>query len=204
MKKGIRWLLLALTIFLLAGCHKEAVQEEQEPEQTEETEAAPEDQAADGTGGQEVIPDDTQTEDGQQETQTEPDTQGADSGIRITVYYGNEDMTGFEQEEMEISSLSSEQVLAALVKKGVVAADVSIISFREFEREGEKVLDIDFSEEFQSYMQSIGSSAEYYVIGSICNTYMDAYECEKVHITVNGEVLATGHAEYPGYLQRFQ
>jgi hypothetical protein len=53
-------------------------------------------------------------------------------------------------------------------------------------------------------MQSIGSSAEYYVIGSICNTYMDAYECEKVHITVNGEVLATGHAEYPGYLQRFQ
>jgi hypothetical protein len=124
MKKGIRWLLLALTIFLLAGCHKEAVQEEQEPEQTEETEAAPEDQAADGTGGQEVIPDDTQTEDGQQETQTEPDTQGADSGIRITVYYGNEDMTGFEQEEMEISSLSSEQVLAALVKKGVVAADL--------------------------------------------------------------------------------
>lgn len=197
MKKGIKWLLLALAVFMLAGCGKETISEEQEPEQEEELETVPKGEEADETAGQEEeITEEASTETIQQEETGE--------GNHIIVYYGNEDMTGFEQEEMEIGSLSSDQVLAALVKKGVVAADVSIISFREFEKDGAKVLDIDFSKEFQSYMQSIGSSAEYYVIGSICNTYMKAYECEKVHITVEGEVLATGHAEYPGYLQYFE
>ncbi len=52
-------------------------------------------------------------------------------------------------------------------------------------------------------LKEMGSSAEYLVIGSICNTYLDVYHCAKIHITVNGEMLATGHAEYPGYMTRF-
>ena len=145
-------------------------EEQEETKQTEE--------ADDKQGG-----DDQQTSD---EAQT---------GVNIKVYCSNADASGFESEEVSIQSLSSDEVLKALVGKGVLPVDVSLLSFKEFEKDGEKALDLDFSEEFYSYIKTLGSSSEYYIVG--------AYGCDKVHITVDGEVLATGHAEYPGYMGKF-
>ena len=153
-------------------------EEQEETKQTEE--------ADDKQGG-----DDQQTSD---EAQT---------GVNIKVYCSNADASGFESEEVSIQSLSSDEVLKALVGKGVLPVDVSLLSFKEFEKDGEKALDLDFSEEFYSYIKTLGSSSEYYIVGSVCNTFLDAYGCDKVHITVDGEVLATGHAEYPGYMGKF-
>ena len=33
---------------------------------------------------------------------------------------------------------------------------------------------------------------------------LSAYDCEQVKITVEGQTLATGHAEYPGYMTKFE
>ena len=50
----------------------------------------------------------------------------------------------------------------------------------------------------------MGSTGEYYIIGSVCNTFLDAYGCEKIKITVENATLETGHAEFSGYLTRYQ
>jgi len=63
---------------------------------------------------------------------------------------------------------------------------------------------VDFNEAFGAYVCSMGTTGEYYTIGSIVNTFLDVYGCEKVKITVEGNTLETGHAEYPGYMNRFE
>lgn len=139
------------------------------------------------------------------EEQQIPDEQNvsAQTGGNIKVYYSNSDASGFESEEVAIGSLSSNEVLKALVDKGVLPVDVSLLSFKEFEKDNEKLLELDFSDKFITYIKTLGTSAEYYIVGSICNTFLDAYGSDKIHITVNGDVFTTGHAEYPGYMGKF-
>lgn len=43
---------------------------------------------------------------------------------------------------------------------------------------------------------------EYATLGNVCNTFLDAYACEKIQITVEGNTLETSHTEYHGYLNK--
>lgn len=136
---------------------------------------------------------------GQQENTAE----GQESGpVTIKVFCMNDDATQLIEESVQIDALSPENVLKALTEKGIVPEDVGILSLEESEKDGDKVLDVDFSQAFGDYMGNVGSTEEYMVMGSICNTFLNAYGCEKIHIMVEGEVLTTGHKEYTGY-QKF-
>ena len=115
----------------------------------------------------------------------------------------NKDVSGFDKKEVSLEAITPETVLSQLAAAGVLPSDTTVLSFTKKEKDGEQVIDLDLSEKFGTYIKEMGSSAEYLVIGSICNTYLDVYHCAKIHITVNGEMLATGHAEYPGYMTRF-
>ena len=73
----------------------------------------------------------------QEQEQEEPETEKEDTTVQtpdtkpvnITIYYSNDDATGFASEEVQIPSLTPEEVLKALVDKGAMAADVRILSF---------------------------------------------------------------------------
>ena len=121
----------------------------------------------------------------------------------ITIYYSNDDATAFTTEEVQINSLSPEEVLNALIEKGAIAADVEILSFETTTVDGKSTILLDFNDAFASYISSMGSTGEYFVMGSICNTFLDVYDCEQIQVTVGGDTLSTGHAEYPGYMTTF-
>lgn len=67
-----------------------------------------------------------------------------------------------------------------------------------------KALDLDLNQAFGNALGSMGTAGEYMTLGSLCNTFLDAYGCEKIQITVEGNTLETGHTEYPGYLNKFE
>lgn len=157
----------------------------------------------------------TSTETDNQEAATteteEKDKQGQEANtaderengpMTIKVFCINDDATRLIEESVEISALSPENVLKVLVEKGIVPEDVEILSLEESEKDGDKVLDVNFSQAFANYMGNVGSTEEYMIMGGICNTFLNAYGCEKIHIMVEGEVLTTGHKEYTGY-QKF-
>lgn len=121
----------------------------------------------------------------------------------ILIYYSNDDATAFTSEEVQINSLSPEEVMNALIEKGAIAADVEILSFETTTVDGKSTILLDFNDAFASYISSMGSTGEYFVMGSICNTFLDAYDCEQIQVTVDGDTLSTGHAEYPGYMTTF-
>lgn len=140
---------------------------------------------------------DTEMED----SKNEDDNQ---NNVKIEVFYSNDEATAFESEEEMIEILSPEAVIKALVDKGVLTADVKINDFEVTEVDGKQSIEIDFNSSFASYINNMGSTGEYYIIGSLTNTFLGAYDCEQMKITVDGKVLETGHAEYPGYLRKFE
>lgn len=202
MKKGKLVIIGLVAIMMLAACGKTTDSQDNSSDSTKQSENIATNNKEEQSQSESVEESaDKQGGDAQQTSNAQSDS--SQTGVNIKVYYSNSDASGFENEEVSIESLSSDEVLKALVGKGVLPVDVSLLSFKEFEKDGDKVLDIDFSEEFNTYIKTLGSSSEYYIVGSVCNTFLDAYGCDKVHITVDGEIFATGHAEYPGYMGKF-
>ena len=101
-------------------------------------------------------------------------------------------------------------ILLRIIQKKFVLKTISIfwtcqlIWCKESTVDGVKSLDLNFSSTLDTFMNNVGSSAEYYVVGSICNTFLEAYNAEKIKITVEDGAFETGHAEYPGYMFKFE
>ena len=199
MKKRL-WFLAFALIFMLCftACGKE---EEPQPstdvpeEEIQDTDEEDETEDVDSEdGSDEVLAEDSQ----------DSDPSGSDAGpASITVFYSNADATGLDSEEVQIAALSPEEVLKALVEKGALSADIQVLSLETKTVDGKESVEMDLNEAFVPYLSSVGSTGEYYVMGSVCNTFLKAYDCEQIKITVNGQDLATGHAEYPGYMTEF-
>ena len=136
---------------------------------------------------------------GQEESMS--DTQ---KSILLQVYFSNDDATAFVSEEVQIDALTPEAVLNALISKGAVAADVQILAFNTVTVDNKPSVELDCNPTFSTFVTNMGSTGEYFAIGSVCNTFLNAYNCEQIKITVEGQTLTTGHAEYPGYLTAFE
>ncbi len=127
-----------------------------------------------------------------------------DKSVEINAYVSNDDATAFVAESVKIDELTPENIVKVLIEKSVLPSDIQVLKCDKQTIDGVKSLDADFNEAFGAYVCSMGTTGEYYTIGSIVNTFLDAYGCEKVKITVEGNTLETGHAEYPGYMNRFE
>lgn len=202
--KLITTILLITLVFSLTACGKNSG-DGQEPSDTSDTQT--EEQKEEEQG--ETKDPETESEEPQQEPEESQDTQTpvqepAAETATITVYYSNADATAFESSEVSIPSLSPEAVLGALVSQGALTADVAENSFTVNTVDGKASIELDLNSAFAAYVSNMGSTGEYYTVGALVNTFLDAYECEQIRITVDGEALSTGHAEYPGYLARFE
>ena len=127
-----------------------------------------------------------------------------DKSVDIQLYVSNDDATEFVSESVKIDELTPENIVNALVQNSVLPSDIQVLKCEEQIVDGVKSLDVDFNEAFGAYVCSMGTTGEYYTIGSIVNTFLDAFDCEQIKITVEGNTLETGHAEYPGYMNRFE
>ena len=202
MKKRILILFLA-GMFCLTACNQGADNPPKEPKTQEEEKKEPIEEKKDESDQKDEASGDLDSGDSQERQNEEEDETPAKT-VKIKVYNSNDDATAFVSEEAEIDSLTPENVLEALVEQEVVPADVQVLNFEQSVADGVNTIQIDFNSAFASYVSSMGSTGEYYIIGSVCNTFLDAYGCEKIKITVENATLETGHAEFPGYLTRYQ
>lgn len=138
------------------------------------------------------------------EEQSEDTVSNEDKSVEIQLYVSNDDATEFVSESVKIDELTPENIVNALVQKSVLPSDIQVLKCDKQTIDGVESLDVDFDEAFGAYVCSMGTTGEYYTIGSVVNTFLDAYGCEKIKITVEGNILESGHAEYPGYMNRFE
>ncbi|MBQ8188745.1 MAG: GerMN domain-containing protein [Lachnospiraceae bacterium] len=112
--------------------------------------------------------------------------------VNVVIYYSNIQADGFAMKEMQIESLTPENLIDELAKVNIVSIDTKVIGFSETEQS----LTLDLSKDFEQYLSMMGSSGEYMVLGGIVNTFLDAYDAKDILITVEGNVLESGHATY--------
>lgn len=196
MKRKIFIVLLAGVLLSVSACSNSSSTDASQSDNQKN-----EQQESDSNNGKNENKDDQVTDDSNKN-----DNQAVqeDESAEITIYTSNDDATEFVSESVRIDELTPENIVNVLIEKSVLSSDVQVLKCDKQTLDGVECLDVDFNEAFGAYVCSMGTTGEYYTIGSVVNTFLDAYGCEKVKITVEGNTLETGHAEYPGYMNRFE
>ena len=82
--------------------------------------------------------------------------------VSVCIYYSNADASGFEAKEIEMDSLSPDNLIGELALVNVVSYDTEVL---DFSKSG-KSLTLDLSNDFSNYINMMGTAGEYIVIGS--------------------------------------
>ena len=120
--------------------------------------------------------------------------------VTYNIYIPNANADRFDIVTIESKDISAEFLLEKLVENNVLTADVQVNDFRFVD----ETINIDFNYSFGDIICSMGSAGERMIMGSVVNTFLDAYDAEFVHITVNGEILESGHVVYDFEMSFFE
>lgn len=110
----------------------------------------------------------------------------------LTLYAPNEDATGFIYASWEVPEISAEAICAALIKAGVLKEDVEFNSLTV--ENGQVNLDVNAA--FGAQLMSYGTAGEYMMVGSVVNTLLSAFGAQTVFITIDGQIMESGHVIY--------
>ncbi|MDE7422391.1 MAG: GerMN domain-containing protein [Lachnospiraceae bacterium] len=124
------------------------------------------------------------------ENEAEPKEEG------ITIYYGDENAEHILSTQIPKQKVTPELLVAELAKRDILTSDVTVKSFKETKKGNVKTLAVDFGEKFREILFSQGSSGEYIMMGSVVDTFLKAYGAESMTITVEGDMLESGHCIY--------
>lgn len=194
MMKKHRWLsaamlaALCVSAFVIAGCGKEE-KEDTDKVKTEDSDNG-KDIAADPGENEEV-----QTEVSSEETEAEQSD--TNSELRtVTLYYVDDQTAEVTGKSIEIRD--EYDIWNALKESGLLTEDCELLNLNV--NEAEKKMDLDFNSATGERIRSMGSTGETQIIGCIINTYLEAYGCEGIRLTEEGQVLQTSHgANFDGY-----
>ena len=125
---------------------------------------------------------------------TEPATESPTEQPRVsvTIYHGNENADGFETTEFEVEEMNMNVLVEKLIEVGVLNEDVFITSMRI---DGENLI-LNFGPAFADQLNTMGTSGERMMMGSVVNTFLTAFDAASVSVRVDGQILESGHVVY--------
>lgn len=118
----------------------------------------------------------------------------------MTVWYVGE--FSMQTKTVTVDILDAMSVQSELTKMGVIPFGMELLHFNLAELEGKKTIVLDFGEELESYLQKEDKEKVYSIVGSIVNTYLEAFQAERLLLTSGGKALSM--EEYSGYLASFE
>lgn len=143
-------------------------------------------------------PDKTEEEQNVQDTEKDMETSSGDSQQtrNVRVYYVDEQSGQVTGKNVEIKN--ENDIWAALQENAILTPDCHLLSMTL--NEAEKKIDLDFDSATGERIRSMGTTGEIQIIGCIINTYLEAYDCDGIKLTEEGNPLQTSHgATYEGY-----
>ena len=179
-------MLMCLTVFLLTGCSGEADKEKEDEQRKEEVQKTEEEELKD------------QNE--QQNDQADPEDQmtdePADTARQVSVYYVDDQTAEIVSKSVEVHN--EYDIWNALKDNGILTDDCELLSLTV--NEEEKKMDLDFNSAVGDRVRSMGTTGETEIVGCIINTYLEAYGCEGIRLTEEGQAFVTSHgADLDGY-----
>ena len=126
---------------------------------------------------------------GPEETPTDA---AGDDGAVIDVYLSDDAAEHFVVRQEKAETVDENTVFAALKAAGVIPEETKLLSFAN---DG-GALTLDMSGEFAAHVNTLGTSGEYMVLGSVVNTYLTAFGADTLTLLSDGAPLETGHNVY--------
>lgn len=126
------------------------------------------------------------------ETSAKAPTEPAVQLLSYTIYIPNDNADGFDLQTIYTEVISADIILSELKNQNVLPDTVSMTSFCI----DNGLITIDFNQAFADVICSMGTSGELMIVGSVVNTFLDAFHAESVFFTVNGQILESGHTIY--------
>lgn len=120
-------------------------------------------------------------------------------GITVRVYYGDQNGEFIINKEAKVSSVTPQNLTALLIEQGILQEGTQALSLDVQNQDGKKMLQVDFNEAFRETLMNLGTSGERIFLGSVINTFLEAYRAEGILITVEGATLESGHNVYDRY-----
>lgn len=114
----------------------------------------------------------------------------------LVVYYSNSKADGLEMETIFVETVTPEVMIDSLARHNIVSIDTKVNGFEAVEEDGKDVLRLDLSKAFGEYLKTMGTSGETVIMSALTDTFLQAYGADALQITVDGEVLETGHQIY--------
>ena len=126
-------------------------------------------------------------------TETQGEANGEiEADVLVRLYLPNENYDGCVVKEFESAVPDGERLVSLLIKEGVLAEDVKLLSMRQ---EGD-VLYLDMNEGFLDHLCTFGSSTEGIVMRCLTYSFMDAFGASQTYTTAEGKTISTGHVVY--------
>ena len=177
-----------MSLFFVSGCSKE---EKEEPNEVEAEEQSNE---------KSEITDNEADEDVQENVKPEDDSQNPaevpQETRNVTVYYVDDQTAEVTGKSVEIQDEYDSWNVRE--ESGLVTEDCGLLRLKV--DEAAKKLDLDFNSATGDRIRSMGTTGETQIVGCIINTYLEAYGCEGIRLTQEGEAFVTSHgADFDGY-----
>lgn len=120
--------------------------------------------------------------------------------VSLTLYLPDENVEHLVPTEVTVPEISYRILLEQLTQAGSLTEEVQINAFASETSE----MAIDFNAAFGQLVSSMGTAGEYAILGSVVNTFLNAYGGKTILLTVNGKPLETGHNIYDTPLSFFE
>jgi Sporulation and spore germination. len=85
-----------------------------------------------------------------------------------------------------VDEIAPEKIIDLLISENVLSNDIVLNHCLLEQIDGQLVLKLDFNVAFTSYIKQYGSAGVDFIKASLCNTFMDNYNAERILITVDG------------------
>lgn len=182
-------LVLSVMIFLFTGCGRtdsgDSQKENPDGQIKEEIESTDNAEAEDQTDQK----DQPSSDDGAEE-------ETAETVRKVSVYYVDDQTAEIVSKSVEIRD--EYDIWNALKENGILTEDCELLSLTV--NEMEKKMDLDFNSAVGDRIRSMGTTGETEIVGCIINTYLEAYGCEGIRLTEEGQAFMTSHgADFDGY-----
>lgn len=163
-----------------------------------------------GTGKDEE-PDDVKTEEQDKTAELETDeteqTDNSEEGDgtptsdsiqtrTVTVYYVDNQSAEVTGKSVEIQD--EYDIWDVFKESSLLTENCELLSLKV--NDSEKKMELDFNSATGDRIRSMGTAGETQIIGCIVNTYLEAYGCDGIRLTEEGQTLETSHgADFSGY-----
>lgn len=179
-------LVVSMSLVFVTGCSRN---DKEEPDNVKTEE---QNNDKDETQDEELNEGDQEDSDNISEEPVENDPQTRN----VTVYYVDDKTAEVTGKSVEIQD--EYDIWNALKESGLLAEDCELLSLNV--KEAEKKLDLDFNSATGDRIRSMGTTGETQIIGCIINTYLEAYSCDGIRLTQEGQAFVTSHgANFDGY-----